>query len=90
MYRSGINVPVMEPKSIVQMLRNFTARMIFREHPEIKRELWGCKLWTSGYYINIVGLFGNEKIIKKYVKEQGDGLSSNLSWTDNNVCGVVH
>ncbi|NQT96781.1 MAG: transposase, partial [Candidatus Marinimicrobia bacterium] len=45
--------------------------MIFREHPEIKRELWGGKLWTSGYYINIVGLFGNEKIIKKYVKEQG-------------------
>ena len=65
------SVPVMEPKSIVQIVKSITARTIFRDHPEIKRELWGGKFWTSGYYINTVGQYGNEEIIKKYVKEQG-------------------
>ena len=63
------SVPVMEPKSIVQIIKSITARTIFCDHPEIKRELWGGKFWTSGYYINTVGQYGNEEIIKKYVKE---------------------
>ena len=33
--------------------------------------LWGGKFWTSGYYINTVGYYGNEKIISEYVKNQG-------------------
>jgi len=65
------SVPVMEPKNIVQIIKSITARTIFRDHPEIKRELWGGRFWTSGYYINTVGQYGNEEIIKKYVKEQG-------------------
>jgi REP element-mobilizing transposase RayT len=28
-------------------------------------------LWTSGYYINTVGQYANEEVIKKYLKGQG-------------------
>ena len=33
--------------------------------------LWGGKFWTSGFYLNTVGQYGNEKVIKEYVKAQG-------------------
>jgi len=37
----------------------------------LKRFLWGVKFWTSGYYINTVGQYGNEAVIKEYVKNKG-------------------
>jgi REP element-mobilizing transposase RayT len=27
--------------------------------------------WTSGYYANTVGQYGNEDLIRKYVEDQG-------------------
>jgi REP-associated tyrosine transposase len=33
--------------------------------------LWGGSFWTSGFYLNTVGQYGNEIIIKKFVKDQG-------------------
>jgi len=37
----------------------------------VKELLWGGAIWTSGYYINTVGQYGNEEVIKKYVQSQG-------------------
>ena len=32
----------------------------------------GCgNLWTSGYYVNTVGQYGNEEVIQKYIQNQG-------------------
>jgi len=64
-------VPVLSPSRIVQIIKSITAKELFREHPSIKKKLWGGALWTTGYYINTVGQFGNETVIQKYVKEQG-------------------
>ena len=64
-------VPTMSPKEIVQTIKSITGRKLFELHPEIKEILWGGHFWTSGYYVNTVGQYGNEDIIKKYVKEQG-------------------
>ena len=65
------SVPMMSPKAIVQIVKSITAREIFCVHAEVKKMLWGGKFWTSGYYANTVGQYGNEKIIKEYVKKQG-------------------
>jgi len=46
-------------------------REIFKIHPEVKKMLWGGQIWTSGYYINTVGQYGNEKVIREYVENQG-------------------
>lgn len=65
------SVPMLSPKKIVNTVKSLTAREIFRLHPEVKRFLWGGKFWTSGYYINTVGQYANEEVIKKYVQGQG-------------------
>lgn len=64
-------VPIESPKAIVQTIKSITAREIFRLHPEVKKMLWGGQIWTSGYYINTVGQYGNEKVIREYVENQG-------------------
>ena len=64
-------VPLMLPTRFVQTTKSITAKEIFRVHPEVKQMLWGGKFWTSGYYLNTVGQYANEAIIKNYVKNQG-------------------
>ena len=65
------SVPMMLPARIAQVTKSITAKQIFIRHPEVKQFLWGGKFWTAGYYINTVGLHGNEEQIRKYVQEQG-------------------
>ena len=64
-------VPMILPSRMVQTIKSITAKQIFDHHPEVKRMLWGGKFWTSGYYINTVGLYGNESVISTYVRNQG-------------------
>ena len=64
-------IPSISVTSIVKIVKSITAREIFLKHKEIKRLLWGGNLWTSGYYANTVGQYGNEKVIKDYVQQQG-------------------
>ena len=45
--------------------------MIFAEHPEVKKQLWGGELWSDGYFVATVGKNTNEDVIAQYVKEQG-------------------
>lgn len=66
------SVPNMSVTNIVTKIKSITSRAIFQRHPEVKKKLWGGNFWTSGYYANTVGQYGNEEVIKKYVKEQGD------------------
>lgn len=65
------SVQMCSPKKIVNAVKSITGIEIFKLHPEVKTLLWGGKLWTSGYYVNIVGLYGNAKMIEKHVKSQG-------------------
>ncbi len=65
------SVPVMQPQKIVQIIKSITAKEVFRRHHEVKNILWGGEFWTSGYYVNTVGRYGNEEVIKNYVKGQG-------------------
>jgi putative transposase len=58
-------------KRIVQVIKSITAREIFEKHKEVKKRLWGGQFWTSGYYANTVGRYGNEELIKKYIEGQG-------------------
>ena len=33
--------------------------------------LWGGHTWTTEYYINTVGAYANEDVIRNYVEKQG-------------------
>ena len=65
------SVPMYSPKQIISTVKSITAKEIFRKHPEVKKMLWGGKFWTNGYYVNIVGQYANEEVIKKYLQNQG-------------------
>jgi len=47
------------------------ADKVFGNTISVHKLLWGGKFWRSGFYLNTVGQYGNETIIKKYVKDQG-------------------
>ena len=64
------SVPVYSLTKIVTTLKSITARELFFRHKKIKGLLWGGNLWTSGYYANTVGKYGNEEVISNYVKNQ--------------------
>ena len=64
-------VPTMNVSEIAKTIKSITAKQLFQRYPEIKAKLWGGKFWTSGYYANTVGQYGNEEAIKKYIENQG-------------------
>ena len=65
------SVPMNAPKKIIGAVKSITAKEIFRLHPEVKQMLWGGRFWTSGYYVNTVGQYASEEVIKKYIQNQG-------------------
>ena len=66
------SVPNISVTKIVTTIKSITAREIFKQYPQIKKEiLWGGNLWTSGYYANTVGMYASRDTIEKYRRNQG-------------------
>ena len=65
------SVPMMLPTHMVRTIKSITAREMFKRQPDVKKLLWGGAFWSSGYYIQTVGKYGNEEVIQNYVKNQG-------------------
>jgi REP element-mobilizing transposase RayT len=65
------SVPMNSAKKIISAVKSITSKEIFRLHPEVKNKLWGGKFWTSDYYVNTVGQYASEEVIKKYLQNQG-------------------
>jgi putative transposase len=72
------SVPTNAPKKIIGAVKSITVKEIFRLHPEVKQLLWGGKFWTSGYYVNTVGQYASEEVIKKYIQNQGKSKYNQL------------
>jgi putative transposase len=64
-------IPHRSVSNMVKIVKSITAKQIYKLHPEVKKFLWGGNIWTSGYYINTVGQYGDLKMIQNYVKNQG-------------------
>lgn len=65
------SVPSISVSKLVTMIKSLSSRELFKAHPEIKRILWRGNLWTSCYYANTVGQYGNKDVIRKYIENQG-------------------
>ena len=65
------SIPKTSVSEMVTKIKGITGREIFKKHPNIKKILWGGNLWTSGFYANTVGQYGNEAMIKNYIEKQG-------------------
>jgi REP element-mobilizing transposase RayT len=64
-------VPSYSVTKLVTIIKSITAKQVFAQCPEVKKQLWGGEFWSSGYFVSTVGQHGNETMISKYVKNQG-------------------
>lgn len=55
----------------VNLYKNITAKQLFKQHPELRRELWGGEFWSDGYYAATVGEKGSWKVVEDYIARQG-------------------
>ena len=60
--------PRLSISNVVGKLKSISASVIFREHPEIKRELWGGHFWQTGYFVRTSGDQVTAEIIRNYIK----------------------
>jgi len=62
--------PTMNVGKAVGIIKQNTARQLKQTFPFIKKIYWGTDaVWSEGYFVTTVG--ANEKIIRKYIEEQG-------------------
>lgn len=64
-------LPSVAPSLIINTLKGITARQVFKQYPEVKKQVWGGAFWARSYYIGTVGDM-TEEIVKKYL-EVGPG-----------------
>ena len=65
------SVPTLPPQRVIQVVKSITAREIFKNIPDVKKQLWGGEFWTKGYFVSTVGRSNSENAVREYVKSQG-------------------
>lgn len=65
------STPDYSPTKIITTIKSITAKRIFAEHPEVKKQLWGGSFWSGVFFVSSVGRNVSEQAIKEYVKNQG-------------------
>lgn len=65
------SVPMLAPQEAIRTIKSITAKEIYRLYPQIKRKMWGGRIWSAGYFVATVGEHGNEQQIGRYVRNQG-------------------
>jgi putative transposase len=77
--------PRLSPSRIVQILKSKSARELFREFPQLRRQLWGGKLWSRGYFVRAVGDEVTGDVIRRYIEyhEHQAGAVQLSLWDDS-------
>src|SRR5437660_4316337 len=65
LFRSAL--PSTSPSLIANTLKGITARQVFKQFPEVKKQLWGGSFWSRSFYVGTVGDM-TEEIVKKYLE----------------------
>jgi putative transposase len=60
------------------MLKGISASVIFKEYPEVKKELWGGEFWEDGYFARTVGDKVTQEMIRKYIKHHRNPKAKQL------------
>ncbi len=53
---------------VVGILKSISASRLFKEFPELRRQLWGGEFWEDGYFARTVGDQVTAEVIKKYIR----------------------
>jgi len=55
---------------IVQIRKSIPVKVVFREFPEIGKQLWGVGCGVKGYFVRSVGDKATSDVIRRYTKCQ--------------------
>jgi putative transposase len=56
------------PGEIVRVSKSKSAKVFFREFPEVREDLSGGEFWSDGYFVRSVGDEVTAEVIRKYVE----------------------
>lgn len=62
--------PRYSPARVVQIIKSISAKMAFKQFPEVKKQLWGGEFWGDGYFVRSVGDKVTSEVIRRYIKYQ--------------------
>ena len=62
--------PRYSPARVVQIIKSISAKVVFQEFLEVKKQLWGGEFWGDGYFVRSVGDKVTSEIIRRYIKYQ--------------------
>ena len=57
-------------------MKSISASVIFDEHPEVKKQLWGGEFWEDGYFARTVGDKVTADIIRRYIQHHREHQES--------------
>ena len=60
--------PRLSIAQVITRFKSLSARAIFKEHPQVKKQLWGGEFWEDGYFVRTVGDKVTAEVIKKYIQ----------------------
>lgn len=63
--------PQVQLTKFINSLQSVSARLIFRDYPEVKKSLWGGHFWSPSYFLASAGEVKLEDV-KRYVQSQGN------------------
>ncbi|BAU29600.1 putative transposase [Aneurinibacillus soli] len=55
--------------NIIKALKGVSARLLFKEFPQLKKKLWGGHLWNPSYFVATVSE-NTEQQIRQYIRNQ--------------------
>lgn len=58
------------PAELVKILKRVSWNRLMIEIPELKEEIWGGALWSSGYFVRGTGDKVTSAVIAKYIRYQ--------------------
>ena len=65
---------------VVTRFKSLSARAIFREYPQVKRQLWGGEFWEDGYFARTVGNKVTAEVIRKYIQHHRSEKEGDLQF----------
>jgi len=76
--------PRYSPSQVVQVMKSISAREVFKQFPDLRKQLWAGELWNDGYFVRSAGDKVTADIIRKYIEYQAhEDDSIQLNMFDN-------
>ncbi len=62
--------PRFSPSQIVKLIKTWTYKNMYERYPQMRKYLWGGKMWCEGYYVSTVSDNTTKGEIKRYIQNQ--------------------